>query len=127
MTIFLQVPVTDLPGDVQGQMKAHTYRDRPNEACGFIVEFAPDVGGHMSAVQCRNVAKDPTHNYEVHPHDLKLVYAEADWRVVGLYHSHPNGPPQPSKTDLKFAPPDDLRYFIVTPGVVTEFQLKEGS
>jgi proteasome lid subunit RPN8/RPN11 len=128
MMTFVRVPVTDIHGEVQAQMKAHAQMESPKEACGFVVEFGPETGGLTYAVQCRNAAKDPMHAYEVHEDDLKLAYAEKGWRVVGMYHSHPRGPAEPSHLDAKFAPPDtDLRYFIVTPGIVTEFQMKEGS
>lgn len=106
--------------DACKQMMAHASRDYPEEACGLLVQMDE---GAVWAVQCRNISQSPKASYEIHPDDLRLVYEEAGWRVIGVYHSHPSGSPEPSKTDLKFLDPS-LRYFIVTREGVHEFEME---
>ena len=90
---------------------AHARRDAPHECCGLLIGRAgtpseePSV---LEAVPCSNGAADPTRRYEISPVDyfaqirrcrpINDMQAER-FSVVGAYHSHPRGTPQPSETD----------------------------
>ena len=37
------------------------------------------------------------------------------WELVGIYHSHPNGPDKPSVTDIQEAYYPDVVYMILSP------------
>jgi proteasome lid subunit RPN8/RPN11 len=68
-------------------------------------EGAPRV---LEAVPCSNGAPEPAKRYEISPVDYfaqirrcRLINERQDERfaVVGAYHSHPRGTPEPSETD----------------------------
>jgi proteasome lid subunit RPN8/RPN11 len=109
---------------------AHARRDAPNECCGLLVgrlsgpveasPYRPDVAAGadvpgpsiLEAIPCSNGAEDPTRRYEISPVDYfaqihrcrRINAAQSDrFAVVGAYHSHPRGGPEPSKTDVEQA------------------------
>src|SRR4030095_7238930 len=96
---------------------AHARRDAPNECCGLLVGRAhgavkvegPSV---LEAIPCSNGAADPTRRYEISPVDYfaqirrcrRINAAQSErFAVVGAYHSHPRGGPEPSETDVEQA------------------------
>jgi proteasome lid subunit RPN8/RPN11 len=108
---------------------AHARRDAPNECCGLLVgrpgepaafarngdaelQRAKAAGPHvphiLEAVPASNGASDPTRRYEISPVDYfaqirrcRRISAEQSdtFAVLGAYHSHPHGEPEPSETD----------------------------
>src|SRR5262245_59708294 len=109
---------------------AHARRDAPNECCGLLVgrgavraeceedglvrpEGPAKAGPHefqeLEAISCSNGAADPTRRYEISPVDYfaqirrcrRINDAQSvRFAVVGAYHSHPRGGPEPSETDV---------------------------
>ena len=77
----------------------------PEEACGLLVgRREPGGAWCVGAVEASaNVAEPPrTRRFEVDPRlRLRLMRALRDGpdEVIGVYHSHPDGPPEPSDTD----------------------------
>src|SRR4051812_45786623 len=84
-------------------------RDAPNECCGLLVGRPGDAAGAavhvMEAIPASNGAADPTRRYEISPVDYfaqirrcrRINEAQSDrFAVVGAYHSHPRGGPEPS-------------------------------
>jgi proteasome lid subunit RPN8/RPN11 len=66
----------------------------------------------MEAIPASNGAADPTRRYEISPVDYfaqirrcrRINEAQSDrFAVVGAYHSHPRGGPEPSPTDAASA------------------------
>jgi proteasome lid subunit RPN8/RPN11 len=109
---------------------AHARRDVPNECCGLLVGRAEGLseaagpaeagtvgsakaGPHvLEAIPCSNGAADPTRRYEISPVDYfaqirrcrRINAAQSEcFAVVGAYHSHPRGGPDPSETDVEQA------------------------
>ena len=104
---------------------AHARREAPNECCGLLVGrvgSAPEsalrassgkqAGVHvpeiLEAIPTSNGAADPTRRYEISPVDYfaqirrcrRISAAQSDtFEVLGAYHSHPRGGPDPSETD----------------------------
>ena len=81
------------------QMKAHILSTLPEEACGLL-------GGIQNQVQTvwpiTNSLHSPT-RFRMEPTEqLKafLWLEEHHQQLLGIFHSHPNGPPTPSATDL---------------------------
>ena len=88
---------------------AHARRDSPRECCGLLVGTELEV---TEAVAAANVAADPIRRYQVSPVDhfaqIKRCRGVAPRgaaavNVIGVYHSHPRGVPEPSPTDLEEA------------------------
>ena len=84
---------------------AHARRDAPNECCGLLVGRPGEI---LEAVPASNGASDPTRRYEISPVDYfaqirrcrQINAAQSErFAVVGAYHSHPRGGPEPSETD----------------------------
>ncbi len=89
----------------------------PEECCGLLSgsEDAGVVlvdGVHWSA----NLAEEPTRRFEVDPAlrlRLQRTLRGRGRRVVGVYHSHPDGPARPSPRDLEAAWEPDLVWLVV--------------
>ena len=84
---------------------AHARRDAPNECCGLLVGRPGEI---LEAVPASNAAPDPTRRYEISPVEYfaqikrcrRISAAQSEsFAVLGAYHSHPRGGPQPSQTD----------------------------
>ncbi|HEY3158737.1 MAG TPA: M67 family metallopeptidase [Vicinamibacterales bacterium] len=91
---------------------AQARRDAPNECCGLLVgrPGGPASAGPyvMEAIPASNGAPDPTRRYDISPIDYfaqirrcrRINEAQSEnFAVVGAYHSHPRGGPDPSETD----------------------------
>ena len=89
----------------------------PAEACGLLVG-AKRPGDHWRVgrvAPARNVATDPRRRFEVDPGlriGLERELRGTDRRVIGHYHSHPDGPARPSATDLAMVHEPDLVWLI---------------
>jgi proteasome lid subunit RPN8/RPN11 len=77
-------------------------------------EAGPHVQGPsvLEAIPCSNGSSDPTRRYEISPIDYfaqirrcrRINEAQSErFAVVGAYHSHPSGSPEPSETDVEQA------------------------
>ena len=59
-----------------------------------------------------------------------LEMEQADWELLGIFHSHPAGPPTPSPTDVAAAYYPDSAYLICSPGLVDwqmrAFEIRDG-
>ena len=97
-------------------MLEHARHDLPDECCGLLLG-TPELVSR--AKPARNLEASPT-RYRVDPadHFAAIRAARVDGQaVVGTYHSHPNCPPEPSRTDLEEASYPNYVYVIVSPGV----------
>jgi proteasome lid subunit RPN8/RPN11 len=113
-------------------MLAHASEDEPNECCGLLIGDRVRIA---SSLRARNREASPT-RYLIDPEDhFAAIHAAraAGKRVVGAYHSHPQGPSQPSESDIAEATGgSDFVYVIVTltapaAGRVFAYRLKRGA
>jgi proteasome lid subunit RPN8/RPN11 len=115
-----RLPDVQIDREALTAIVAHARRDAPNECCGLLVgrrpaegpaEAGPHVPGPsiLEAIPCGNGATDPTKRYEISPVDYfaqihrcrRINAAQSEhFTVVGAYHSHPGGGPEPSETDV---------------------------
>lgn len=99
--------------DAYDSLLAHAREGAPAEICGVL-------GGEGSTVSSTyrvpNVADAPRTRYELDPEDqLKAIEAaESEGELLGFYHSHPEGPSEPSATDRAQATWADAHYVIVS-------------
>jgi proteasome lid subunit RPN8/RPN11 len=99
---------------VRRAMVAHARRERPRECCWFVVGRGRIV---IAAVPMPNVAAGTT-RYRV---DDREHIALRKWlrrcdpplAILGVYHSHPAGPAEPSETDIAEALYPDWVHVIV--------------
>jgi desampylase len=87
----------------------------PDEACGLLL----GQGGHIDAFRATaNVAPDPARHFEIDPAALiaaHKVERAGGKRLIGFFHSHPTGLPEPSATDRAQAARDGRVWAIATP------------
>ena len=107
----------------------------PNEACGVLVGHSEEGGWRVTAaVPGANVHPEPRRHFEVDP---RLVF---DWMrklrggpqsLIGHFHSHPDGPAEPSPTDRDSAYDRNAIWLIAgvsagRMGAVRAFRLDKG-
>jgi proteasome lid subunit RPN8/RPN11 len=103
-----------MPRAVRRAIVAHAKRDRPRECCGLILGAGRRA---QFAVAMKNLA-DGTTRYQIddaaHVEMRRIVRAFAPAvSIIGVYHSHPVGDPQPSPSDIAEAMYPDWVYVIV--------------
>ncbi len=90
----------------------------PFEACGILL----GKHGEISEVRsCINVHPEPARHFEIDPQALIDAHRAARCGgpdLVGYYHSHPSGPPEPSATDRASGTGDGRVWAIVGEGSV---------
>jgi proteasome lid subunit RPN8/RPN11 len=91
----------------QSLVLAHAARDFPREACGLLVIHK----GRETYVPCRNIGVG-TDQFVIHPEDY--VRADRLGEIVGVFHSHPNLPAEPSQADKVACEASGLPWFILS-------------
>jgi proteasome lid subunit RPN8/RPN11 len=125
-----------LPVSQWKAMETQVRRCLPEEACGFLIEKGP---GQLETIPVTNALHSPVRFRMEAQEQLELMdqMDENDWRLTGIYHSHPTGPNHPSITDLEEAAyPEaisliwfpqaggwDCRAFILEDGTYTEVHI----
>ena len=87
------------------------------EICGLLFGSPHRID---AAQACRNVAERRTDSFEIDPAALLAAHKAAragGAAIVGCYHSHPNGSPEPSPRDAAAAAPDGGFWLIVGDGM----------
>ena len=78
----------------------HAREDAPNECCGYL---SAKNGIVEKVFRAENPRKSP-YGYELDDEGFD----------VGIYHSHPRSPAEPSQTDINLATYPHWRYLIVS-------------
>lgn len=107
-----------LPPDSYEAILDHAREGAPREVCGVLGGHRSDRGATVDAVRpVPNVADAPRTRYELDPERQLAVIEgiETDGGdVIGFYHSHPEGPADPSATDRAQATWPDAYYVILS-------------
>ena len=93
------------------ELIAHAREDAPNECCGYLRARDDSV----DAVYRSTNGRASPYGYELDSKSL-LAANELDdegWEV-GIYHSHPRSPAEPSQTDINLATYPHWLYLIVS-------------
>lgn len=98
------------------RIRGEAWRSYPREACGLLLGRAlRDAVRVEDATIGRNRDDEqPERRFLLDPRDWLQAELEAGRRgleIVGVWHSHPDHPPRPSRTDHEAAWPD-LSYLI---------------
>ena len=99
---------------VSDAIQSHALETRPEECCGLL---AGDGNVISSAYRLHNEAGQPETRYFASPEDLfaaMKAMRQEGLEMMGIYHSHPNSPAYPSKSDVELAFYSDSIYFIVS-------------
>lgn len=87
-----------IPAALLADIEAAALRARPCEACGLLVGSGAGID---AIVETRNLA-DRADRFLIDPARHLALQRELRGgaaRIVGLFHSHPHGPPAPSDAD----------------------------
>jgi proteasome lid subunit RPN8/RPN11 len=96
--------VLHIPSVVLEDLRALARAARPLEIVGLLGGQA--LGQANLIVPLENAAPDPTRRFEADFRDLARGFKTlraSGLELCALYHSHPDGPATPSKTDLENA------------------------
>lgn len=89
----------------------------PRESCGLIEgRRDPDDLDIVALHPCRNLARSDD-AFEIDPvEQFRLMRAlrGTNREIIGCYHSHPNGKPEPSPRDIAAASEEGFLWLIVT-------------
>lgn len=96
-----QNPITEIsiPAPHIQQMRQHVIQCVPEEACGLV---AGSNGCSLEIYPMENVLKSPV-RFLMNPEQQLRIFQlleDRGWDLLAIYHSHPNGPPTPSDTDV---------------------------
>lgn len=119
--------------DVLDAIRAHGEAGYPEEICGFLLGRVDDGSNVVTAIERVDNEQDTNRErrYLIPPDAFRQAQqtaAQRDLDIVGIYHSHPDHPAQPSETDLEQATFSGYTYAIVsvengTAGDCTAWQL----
>ena len=116
-----------VPAAAMAELRAHCARAAPEEACGLLVGAGDEVARVEPA---ENVAEDRLRRFEVDPRLLLRLHRElrdGPLSVLGVYHSHPQGLPEPSAVDLAKALDPELVWLIVgADGAARAWRIEDG-
>lgn len=100
-------------------------RAYPNECCGLIEGRDVPEGWRAAAIhESANIADNPRRRFLIDPQaqfDLMRRLRGADTRIIGCFHSHPDGAAKPSAADRAEAYETGFLYLIAggSPDVFT--------
>lgn len=97
------------------QMLVDVRQRSPQEACGLLGgKMVGDVYRARRVFPTTNTLHSPT-RYRIEPSEQLAAFEQMEaegLELVGIYHSHPHGPPLPSATDLAEAYYPETVYVI---------------
>jgi proteasome lid subunit RPN8/RPN11 len=106
------VNITLAPGILEDVIE-HAKKSYPSEGCGLLV-------GRQTAdrfIPMTNVASSIEKQYEIDPaeliHTLRQLRDSGE-QLIAVYHSHPQGPAEPSQTDIDRAYYPEAAHLIVS-------------
>lgn len=107
------------------RMEEEARRSPSMECCGLlagrdgvITEIYPAANALASATE-----------FEIAPAELFRIFRamrEAGLEHLGIYHSHPRGPEEPSARDVEQAFYPEAAYFVISPAGVRAFGIRDG-
>ena len=95
-------------------------RSFPGECCGLIEGVDTGLGWRAVALhETANLAEHPQREFLVDPQkhfEVLRASRGAERRLIGCFHSHPNGRPEPSERDARAAADDAFVWLIASGG-----------
>lgn len=95
------------------QLCAEAERHAPEEACGLLAGQGERV---LAVIPVTNELHSQV-RYRMEPAEQLRAFLEIDrrgWELIGIYHSHPLGPDEPSQTDIAEAFYPESVYLIIS-------------
>lgn len=114
-----------VPDPIRAAILAHAENCLPDECCGLI---ATDEEAIRFVYPLTNANPSPV-SFTVDPneHFGAMRHAESQgWEISGVFHSHPDGEPTPSPTDVAMAWDPDWIHLIFGSGEIGAFRIRGG-
>jgi len=105
--------VVNIRCEIIEEMKEHALQEFPNECCGMLSGKEDLIDGIS---RCTNQRSSPT-EFSVSPPELFQFFRSLRKQgrdFLGIYHSHPEGNPAPSRRDEEEFNYPDASYWIVS-------------
>jgi proteasome lid subunit RPN8/RPN11 len=106
----------EIPKILSAKILAAVTHALPNECCGLIEGVRDKNGWRALALhETKNLAGNPRAHFLIDPEAQFLLLRRlrgTGREIIGCYHSHPNGEPAPSATDLASAAEEDFLWLI---------------
>lgn len=102
-----------IPEDIVNKIFIHAERDKPIEACGYLLGLENKVS---LMFPMKNMDESRTH-FTLDPMEQFKVLNEArnlGLKIIGVYHSHPDTPARPSEEDIQLANDPSISYIIAS-------------
>ena len=99
-----------LPEEILAQIHAHGEQAYPEEGAGFILGADGEMRAVVTILPLANAREDAArrNRYLFAPQDYLNAEKEAErlgLRLIGVFHSHPDHPNEPSEFDREWAQP----------------------
>lgn len=97
------------------RISSHGRSEPRRECCGILAGRAGIITHVFAAA---NASSNPATSYEIAPREIFDRIREmraAGLEFLGIYHSHPHSPNEPSPRDIAQAYYPDAAYFILSP------------
>lgn len=107
----------ELPDAIRQSIVDHASAGAPAEVVGILAGSRGERSTVERIYEATNAADTPRTRYEIAPEEeLELLdrVDDAGLDVVGFYHSHPDGPAEPSPTDAELAAWPGRSYLVVS-------------
>jgi proteasome lid subunit RPN8/RPN11 len=113
-----------LPEELRARILHEAGIASPRECCGLVEGLRDDGGFRVSAVHpARNLAMDAD-RFDLDPRDhlaASKVARSRGHEIIGCYHSHPAGRPEPSARDVAGADEENFLWLIAAGGELAAF------
>jgi len=113
-----------LPSDLRARIEQESHAAFPRECCGLIEGLRDGDSFRVTALHpARNLAMQAD-RFDIDPRDhlaaAKMARARGN-RIIGCYHSHPDGAARPSPRDAAGAEEENFLWLIAAGGELAAF------
>ena len=111
----MSIKRAQLPPAVRRAIVEHARQDAPSECCGFLIGRGNRI---MFSLPTRNADSRPRTGFQIDPAEhvairrtLRAMVPHLE--IIGVYHSHPDGPAVPSPRDIAESNYPDWLFVII--------------
>ena len=110
---MLKSPCLSMSRAFRDLLISHARKEVPNECCGLLLG-RDGVVERVAAMKSDPPAPDMYYMDPVQQVEVLTEMQGHGQSLLGIYHSHPKGPAEPSGADLQLAYHRGLAYFIIS-------------